>query len=221
MMILPEDVVGEQILRRLAPRDLAVCRCVCAAWKVAVEGCRLLRRDLLPLSVGGIFLNIDAHHYSEFFRPSSCCSYSGDLTHLVDYAGTVVSHCNGLLLLDGGVANPATGWFAPMPPWPNPAEFFHQGAHLVFDPAVSSHYSVAFMPLPAPRLLVGDRPVGGAPLPPARGRRWAHCSRSPGNKTNRRHRRTLLLCLLLHREEASTLCALPQQLLLQDILVKR
>ncbi|CAL4937147.1 unnamed protein product [Urochloa decumbens] len=141
---LPEDVLGEQILRRLAPRDLAVSRCVCAEWKVAVDGRRLLRRDLLPLSVGGIFLNIDAQRYTELFRPSSSSSssYSGDFTHLLDNPDTVVGHCNGLVLFYGCVvANPATGWFAPIPPRPtwNP----HQVAHLVFDPAVSSsHYSV-------------------------------------------------------------------------------
>ncbi|CAL4920170.1 unnamed protein product [Urochloa decumbens] len=145
-LILPEDVLAEQILRRLAPRDLAVCRCVCAEWKVAVDGRRLLRADLLPLSVGGIFLNFEAHRYAEFLRPpSSCSSVSGDLTHVPCPDGSkVMDHCNGLVLLDGCVvANPATGWWAPLPPWPAGwPNSCQQVAHIVFDPAVSPHYSV-------------------------------------------------------------------------------
>ncbi|KAF8669078.1 hypothetical protein HU200_051401 [Digitaria exilis] len=142
--LLPEDVLA-QILCLLPPRDLAVSRCVCAEWKGAVDRRRLLRADLLPLSVGGIFINICAHCYAEFFRPRSG-NVSGNLAHLLEYsrwfAGTVLGHCNGLVLLDGCVSNPATGWFAPLPPWPMPTELLYQEAHIVFDPAVSSHYSV-------------------------------------------------------------------------------
>ncbi|KAF8700405.1 hypothetical protein HU200_034342 [Digitaria exilis] len=142
--LLPEDVLA-QILCLLPPRDLAVSRCVCAEWKGAVDSRRLLRPDLLPLSVGGIFINFKMHSYAEFFRPRSS-NVSGNLAHLLDYsgwfAGKVKDHCNGLVLLGGCVTNPATGWFAPLPPWPMPTEFFHQASHIVFDPFVSSHYSV-------------------------------------------------------------------------------
>lgn len=65
--LLPEDVLA-QILCLLPPRDLAVSRCVCAEWKGAVDRRRLLRADLLPLSVGGIFINFNVHCYAEFFR---------------------------------------------------------------------------------------------------------------------------------------------------------
>ncbi|CAN6291049.1 unnamed protein product [Urochloa humidicola] len=140
---LPEDLLAQQILCRLSPRDLAVCRCVCSNWKVAVDGRRLLHADLLPLSVGGIFLNFEAHRYAEFFRPPSS-SVSGDLTHVTCPDGSeVTDHCNGLVLLSGCVANPATGWWAPLPPWPaGKPNFEQQVAHIVFDPAVSPHYSV-------------------------------------------------------------------------------
>ncbi|OEL31018.1 hypothetical protein BAE44_0007963 [Dichanthelium oligosanthes] len=143
--LLPEGVLA-QVLCRLAPRDLAASRCVCVEWKGAIDGHRLLRTDLLPLSVGGIFLNFTKHWYAEFLRPSATL-VSGSLTHLSPCADggwscNVKDHCNGLLLLHGCEANPATGWFAPLPPWPRPRHFFHQGAYLVFDPAVSPHYSV-------------------------------------------------------------------------------
>uniref|UniRef100_A0A0D9WW86 F-box domain-containing protein n=1 Tax=Leersia perrieri TaxID=77586 RepID=A0A0D9WW86_9ORYZ len=53
---LPNDVLAS-VLRRLPPRGLAACRCVCKAWRGVIDGRRLLRADLLPLSVGGILLN--------------------------------------------------------------------------------------------------------------------------------------------------------------------
>jgi len=48
---LPEDVLTD-ILRRLAPRGLAISRCVCKAWHTTIDAHRLLRVDLLPHSVG-------------------------------------------------------------------------------------------------------------------------------------------------------------------------
>ena len=54
---LPDDVVQDEVLRRLPPVALAVCRCVCKAWRDAIDARRMLQRsDLLPL---GIFLNVD------------------------------------------------------------------------------------------------------------------------------------------------------------------
>jgi hypothetical protein len=135
--ILPEDVLA-QVLGRLAPRDVAASRCVCAEWKAAVDGHRLLRADLLPLSVGGIFFNFfEPLSYAEFFRPN------GEPSHLLLdehyggrwYAGKVKDHCNGLILLDSCVGNPATGWFAPLPPWPRQTD--DEKAYVAFDPAVS------------------------------------------------------------------------------------
>ena len=54
---LPDDVLAD-VLARLAPRSLAVSRCVCREWRAVVDDrCRqLLRPDLLPLTVGGIFV---------------------------------------------------------------------------------------------------------------------------------------------------------------------
>ncbi|RCV32691.1 hypothetical protein SETIT_7G023400v2 [Setaria italica] len=47
---LPEDVLGE-VLRRIPPHSLAVCRCVCSAWRAAVDIRRLLLPHVLPHSV--------------------------------------------------------------------------------------------------------------------------------------------------------------------------
>jgi hypothetical protein len=54
---LPDDVLAD-VLARLAPRSLTVSRCVCREWRAVVDDrCRqLLRPDLLPLTVGGIFI---------------------------------------------------------------------------------------------------------------------------------------------------------------------
>jgi hypothetical protein len=155
--VLPEDVLA-QILCRLAPRDLAASRCVCGEWKGAIDGRRLLRADLLPLSVGGIFLLTSGRTEtpSTFFRPERS-TVSGSVIHLYP--------CNGLILLHSCVAIPATGWFAALPPWPRPRQFFHQSAYLVFDPTVSSHYSV-FIVNYAP-LYDGEESPPAAEWPPS------------------------------------------------------
>lgn len=52
---LPDGLIAD-VLRRLPPRSLAVSRCVCRGWRDLVDAGRLLRVDLLPRSVGGIFM---------------------------------------------------------------------------------------------------------------------------------------------------------------------
>lgn len=77
---LPDDLVAD-VLRRLPPRSLAVCRCACRAWRHLIDDRRLLRKDLLPRTVGGIFLNYCTYCSSEFLvaRPTTGPSISGDL----------------------------------------------------------------------------------------------------------------------------------------------
>ncbi|CAN6289365.1 unnamed protein product [Urochloa humidicola] len=57
---LPDDLIAD-VLRRLPPRRLAASRGVCRAWRDLVDARRLLRVDLLPRSVGGIFMNYCTH----------------------------------------------------------------------------------------------------------------------------------------------------------------
>jgi hypothetical protein len=150
---LSDDVLAE-VLRRLEPRWLAASRCVCKAWRAAIDTRRLLRADLLPLSLDGIIIHFNRHLYSEFFsRPVTPTrpSISGNFQHLIttDAWGKATDHCNGLLLLGEYVANPATGWAAPLPPCPSPCsatEGDYYNNYLVFDPAISAHYQVFSVP---------------------------------------------------------------------------
>uniref|UniRef100_A0A0E0KH82 F-box associated domain-containing protein n=1 Tax=Oryza punctata TaxID=4537 RepID=A0A0E0KH82_ORYPU len=125
---LPDDLLSE-VLRRLAPRCLAASR-------------------------------------SEFFarRPSTgtaAAAISGDLDFLpttTTYGSReyrIMDHCNGLLLVEDAeyVANPATRWWARLPPCPPPRDemdYYHV-PYLVFDPAMSpQHYENIYQVIKPP-----------------------------------------------------------------------
>ncbi|KAM0884014.1 hypothetical protein ACQ4PT_031253 [Festuca glaucescens] len=144
--LLPDDVLAA-VLGRLAPRDLAVCRCACKAWLAIIDARRILRAELLPHTLAGIFINFNELKYSEFFCRPPPSEGLGVRERLVYHHA--MDHCNGLLLQYNYVANPATGWEAPLPPRPPPSlgmECFPDEAYLVFDPAVSPHYQVFLIP---------------------------------------------------------------------------
>ncbi|CAL5091736.1 unnamed protein product [Urochloa decumbens] len=162
---LPCDVVND-VLALLPPRSLAAARCVCKAWRAAVDAGGLLRADLLPLTVGGVFTQL-FHELQppEFLRPpSSSKKVSGDLGYVgIDsdhgmWLPRITDCCNGLLLLNNCVVNPATRRWArlpPCPPLPEGRKHGHVGlydyGYLVFDPAVSPHYQVVWLPYSVPR----------------------------------------------------------------------
>nr|CAB3489372.1 unnamed protein product [Digitaria exilis] len=149
---LPDDVLAG-VLRRLAPRCLAASRCVCRAWRRVVDDRRLLRADLLPRSLGGIFLNPHDLWFTQFLsRPTTgaAAAVSGRLDYTVPGepdrmpALYVHDHCNGLLLLDDCVVNPATRQWALLPPRPDdlpqplsPGMDVSTDEYLVFDPTLS------------------------------------------------------------------------------------
>ncbi|GJN26655.1 hypothetical protein PR202_gb14604 [Eleusine coracana subsp. coracana] len=154
VMALPDDALAG-IFRRLAPRSLAASRCVCKAWRDAIHDRRLLRADLLPHSVRGIFIKYQLLHYPAFLaRPSTGPGIAGGLDYLLDRAqsgfATVLDHCNGLLLYRDSrglhVINPATQHGACLPPPPCDEVILNHIAHLVFDPAESPHYEVFLVP---------------------------------------------------------------------------
>ncbi|CAO2192564.1 unnamed protein product [Urochloa humidicola] len=153
---LPEDMLADA-LRRLAPRDLAASRCVCKAWRVAIDDRRLLRAELLPHTLGGLFVDFNMLGRPEFFSASSrgpTAAVSGDLGFTPRPKTPVVDHCNGLLLRSRDVVNPATRQWAPLPPEPHPhgtstERGFFVDPYLVFDPAISPHYEVFLMPVVA------------------------------------------------------------------------
>ncbi|CAN6309340.1 unnamed protein product [Urochloa humidicola] len=161
--LLPEDLLAD-VLVRLAPRWLATSRSVCKSWRAAIDGRRLLRADLLPLSLGGIFLEACNPWFPPLFSPPSAGVTSGILTggdmdgffDAVDawrLSATLCDHCNGLLLLYDAVVNPATAQWARLPrPLP---ELYYRDMFLAFDPAVSPHYEVFSVPNKFPC----DRPL--------------------------------------------------------------
>ncbi|GJN24086.1 hypothetical protein PR202_gb11801 [Eleusine coracana subsp. coracana] len=136
--MLPDDVLAE-VFDRLAPCSLAIFRGICKAWRTLVDGRRLLHKDLLPLSMARIFINYNERPYVQLlFCPCPC-------TELFPPWRSVVDHCNGLLLLVGGVLNPATGQWVPLPEPPLPCkgmERFTHNMYLVFHPFVSSDIEV-------------------------------------------------------------------------------
>ncbi|KAF8765883.1 hypothetical protein HU200_008071 [Digitaria exilis] len=116
---------------------------------------------LLPRSVRGLFINYGNHCYhrrSHFFARPAVAVDDGptidgkfsfidpDKLSVVEF----VDHCNGLILffrpLDQAmyVCNPATQRWARLPP--HPAGTLRRRALLVFDPAVSPHYTVMLAP---------------------------------------------------------------------------
>ncbi|CAL4931156.1 unnamed protein product [Urochloa decumbens] len=165
---LPDDVLAA-VLRRLAPRGVAASRCVCRSWRDAIDARRLLRADLLPLSVGGIFMEYCALYSPEFLsRPSAAAAPISAGLDFMPSVRRVLSHCGGLLLCERYgheryyvVANPATRQFArlppPTPPPPQPSSASgviveacfdkDAAACLVYDPTASPHYEVFLVPL--------------------------------------------------------------------------
>ncbi|XP_051191156.1 uncharacterized protein [Lolium perenne] len=162
---LPEDVLAA-ILRRVPPRWIAASRCVCRAWRDAVDGRRLLRADLLPLSLAGLFVHFNEHKFPEFFARPSSSAVSGDLSFLpsvsphcgyfweqdcVDFDDyNIKDHCNGLLLLSGNyVVNPATRRWHTLPTCPHESVTgggVSYSTYLVYDPMVSPYYEVFNIP---------------------------------------------------------------------------
>ncbi|CAN6323075.1 unnamed protein product [Urochloa humidicola] len=159
LRLLPEDILDD-VLRRLAPRELSVLRCAGKAWRAAVEA----RGLLLPRAVGGIFVWWNDLDSLEFIaRPTAGTPVSGRLADIAapnkPTSRTLRDHCNGLLLFHHCVVNPATRSWAPLPPRPPEIEWhnehfyyylgnehFYYHEYLVFDPAVSPHHEVFAIP---------------------------------------------------------------------------
>ncbi|KAK1646179.1 hypothetical protein QYE76_063984 [Lolium multiflorum] len=168
---LPDDLLAD-VLRRLPPRHLAASRCVRRAWRRVIDERRLLRSDLLPLSLAGIFIQLDGHGCPEFLsrRPSSMAGATVN-TKLQDFLPPteypfgevpdadpfdnedyfVRDHCNGLLLTYTYVVNPATQRWSylstPRRPLADlPRIVWYYNDYLSFDPTVSLHYQVFSIP---------------------------------------------------------------------------
>lgn len=123
---LPDDVLAA-VLRRLPPRGLAQRPAAPARSGAArvVDSRRLLRADLLPLSLAGILLNYDSTWFTQFLsRPTAAAAVSCRLDYTVPPPPAYIyvkDHCNGLLLLLREecrlvVVNPATRQWELLPP---------------------------------------------------------------------------------------------------------
>nr|CAB3493761.1 unnamed protein product [Digitaria exilis] len=165
--LLPDELLADVLLRRLAPRDLAVSRSVCQAWRAVVDGHCTLRAEaeLLPLSLDGLLIkNNWSYTITEFFARPSIPGGRRDFMAEGEIGSwsTVLDHCNGLLLgcdydedddddLELYVLNPATRRRARLPPCPCPpllvgvADAMEE-ARLAYDPAVSPHFQLFLLP---------------------------------------------------------------------------
>jgi hypothetical protein len=160
MDLLPDDVLA-YILRRLAPCSLAVSRCVRKSWCAIIDARRLLRADLLPLHLDGLFCLDDILVPPPYFFSRNDRSTTGRrhrrISGRLDFLDTpldlrIMDHCNGLLLVGlERVVNPATRQWVNLPPSPDPSsvamEDFFKGHCLVYDPVVSPHYEVVLIHL--------------------------------------------------------------------------
>ena len=153
--------VLEDILRRLSPCALAVSRCVCKAWHATIDHHRLLRADLLPLWLDGAIYNIDKIAAPNLFARHSTTRY---ITRRLDYlddrpgyaevTGEITDYSNGLFLVESNkVINPATRQWASLPrlrcacSWQvETCGRCYNNSYLVYDPTVSPHYKVYYIP---------------------------------------------------------------------------
>jgi hypothetical protein len=154
--LLPDDILA-CVLGGLAPRSLAASRCVCRRWRDVIDGRRLLRTDLLPLSLYGILFIEDLDPAAPKFFANSMTRHkiaAADFDYVHEGGVNIKDHCNGLLLFwDLVVADPARRQCALLPLLPPPPagmEDFPDKMCLAFDPTVSPHYEV---------LLVYDVPM--------------------------------------------------------------
>lgn len=160
---VPRDVLAD-VLALLLPRTLIVSRCVCREWRDVVDARCHLRTDLHPVSVAGIFMRTNEPKSSEFFvRPSMARKIAGDLESYLDmdkdyqqrYSDAwILDCCNGLILLEDHVVNPATRQWMRLPPYhptllaEEKPSYYGYFKYLVFDPALSPHFEVFAMKHP-------------------------------------------------------------------------
>ncbi|MBC2899506.1 hypothetical protein CFC21_112338 [Triticum aestivum] len=142
------------ILRCLPPRSLAAIRCVCKAWRATVDDHRLLRTDILPLSLDGVIYEtreMDDDAQRLFARRSTAHQITTGLEHIDGSPDEEVLFrpmydcCSGLILLHDRVVNPATRQWARFPRLRHRARA-GAATTVIADHAVSPHYEVLLIP---------------------------------------------------------------------------
>ncbi|CAN6202894.1 unnamed protein product [Urochloa humidicola] len=115
MDLLPQELIGD-ILRRLPPGPLAVCRSVSKDLRAAIDGRGLLLAHLAPRGLRGVFINFTGQDQPYFFsrrERAAAPRIDGELHFLPEIGWREASHSsNGLLLVQDWeklyVCNPAT-----------------------------------------------------------------------------------------------------------------
>jgi hypothetical protein len=98
--LLPDDILA-CVLRGLAPCSLAASRCVRKRWRAVIDSRRLLRTDLLPLTLYGIFFieDLDPVTPKFFANPMTKRKITAaDFDYVYEGQLNIKDHCNGLLL---------------------------------------------------------------------------------------------------------------------------
>ncbi|XP_044354509.1 uncharacterized protein [Triticum aestivum] len=158
---LPEDMLLD-VLRRLPPRSLAASRCVRKGWRAAVDGHRLLRTDLLPLSLDGVFLEL-----RDLDLP---------LERMEHPMPALFSRRTTARRIAASLGYPDTPSWVELPAAPpRCCDLCMSGHYLVFDPTVSQHYEVLSVPdipwsLPTGHIskhACEDKPVSEMEWPPS------------------------------------------------------
>ncbi|XBI07136.1 hypothetical protein VPH35_135077 [Triticum aestivum] len=128
----------EDILHGLPPRALAISRSVCKAWRATVDHCRLVQAGLLPLSLHAVIYNIDNIDAPKLVARRSTTRYITSrldyLDNRPDYAevtGEITDYCNSLLLIETDKTTCGR---------------CYNNRYLVYDPTVSPHYEVFYVP---------------------------------------------------------------------------
>ncbi|KAL6645433.1 hypothetical protein ACP70R_017041 [Stipagrostis hirtigluma subsp. patula] len=155
MDALPDDVLAD-VLSLLSPRSLAACRSVCGAWRAVVDARRLLRADLLPLSVRGIFLTMPTVATLPDFLPPAIDGAQDRIPPRLRRGRGLPVHPRLLQ-------------------WPSPASrpagmesfYYYDDEYLVFDPTVSPHYEVVLLPCVPYDLDPKSKFVEGSEWPPS------------------------------------------------------
>jgi hypothetical protein len=165
MDLLPEELLAD-ILRRLPPRPVAVCRSVSKVLRAVIDDQGLLAAlaHRVPRVLRGVFVNYAGEDRPYLFsrpeRTAPRVDAAAELGFLPEIGwGTVLHHSNGLLLFKDEMAtrnragcrrlvpvmyvcNPATRRYEELPAGEPDGGGFGDNAYLLFDPTVSLHYEV-------------------------------------------------------------------------------
>ncbi|CAN6181039.1 unnamed protein product [Urochloa humidicola] len=150
MDLLPEELLAD-ILRRLPPRPLAMCRSISKDLCAAIDGRSLLPAltHRVPRGLHGIYINFVGQNRPYIFsRPEHAAPHVDvELSFVPGYGWREVVHIYMQRPRSPGAGLDHTIRVQPGDAEvgaasPRPKDFHSAGEHLVFDPTISLHYDV-------------------------------------------------------------------------------